>query len=1352
MISFKHGFQFQHPALVTAFCGLLISQGLLAQPSQDPLLNRDGGGVPPNIMMTLDDSGSMMFQHMPEVTIFINAWDNSKTKAQNNAAGAYSMASPIGGGSVRFDPSDTQTLGGPGSANGNDNQFSGTIAAQQGSTNVLQKLMRSPDTNSIYYNPDVRYLPWALKTYPLPAATSTNPLGRMANASVTAALINPMNAGDGSVNLTRKRDVTDWWCFRDSRTDCPDYPDGTKAKESYDPGLFYRLKKTTGGLYMDPSVAANYIEYSINPNTFGAAYPTKAATRVDCAGSVCTQTEERKNFANWFTYYRTRNMLARGSVAEAFKESPNTFRLGWGRINQGSDFSVDGVNTKVVQQGVRDYTQTTKNAFFDWLYALPANGGTPLPRAMDSVGKYFSRNDNKGPWTDTPGTATSASHKSCRRNYQIMVTDGYWNDTTTAVGNADGTNGLDITGPGRTYKYIATRPYSDGNENTLADYSIKYWKNDLRTDSVNNVIPSAENPAFWQHLTNFTVGLGVRGLLQPPDPNNPTGKPGDLPALISGSKAWSTDRIDDLWHAALNSRGDSLSAKDPTELAEAITTSLGAALKRELREAGVATASTVLQDGNRKYVPLYKTGDWTGDIQAFVLDAAGQAGVKVWTAESKLPPAASRNIWTWNTNTNAASQFTWATIGAANQTALGTGANAALVDYLRGDRSNEGDGKPYRARLGVLGDFINSNPVLVKDSVNMGYSALTKPGGGSPYTAFLTAKAARHAVLYVGGNDGMLHGFKDTLNVTASEDGKEVFAYVPSVAYPELMKLSDKTYGLASGGLTHRFYVDGPLSESDAYVGGAWRNYLLGSTGAGGRSVFALDVTNPASLNGSTIAWEITSASNGDLGYVSSPVQVGVLDNGEWVALFGNGRFSNAGKAVLFVVNLNTKAVQTLDVETTLGSNGLGGVGVLRNTEGVITNLYVGDLKGNLWKLNYKASAASRFEVDGGKAMFQATPASGATVQQIMEPPLVYPFPATSVITSSGSTCTSVSEGGGHLILFGSGVLNTKADANSKDVQAMYAVWDKPGDTIPRPMGRGYNSTTLANTLEPRTISAYSGADVSGGVFYGSNGSRVNWTKQRGWVIDLSVTGIEGLRVVYPPQRVNSKTALFSTVAPARDVVVCEAASGSGINFLLGIAEGGDVGLPPVSTDPAIADPRGSGFDPTTDKNSDGKIDLLDRTLDAKYDLNGDGKITAADCGAFDPRYDANNDGQIDSLDRVSKSSFDTDGDGVIDARDRAVAGYGTGADGIDAVVFGTKVCLAGVCNQDVSFQNTTAQMRANVAEDDPGSLPPPPPPPLCGTSGAPPCPKCGDPGEPPCPPKAVKDRIWSRVINPPIR
>ncbi len=301
-------------------------------------------------------------------------------------------------------------------------------------------------------------------------------------------------------------------------------------------------------------------------------------------------------------------------------------------------------------------------------------------------------------------------------------------------------------------------------------------------------------------------------------------------------------------------------------------------------------------------------------------------------------------------------------------------------------------------------------------------------------------------------------------------------------------------------------------------------------------------------------------------------------------------------------------------------------------------------------------------------------------------------------------------------------------------------------------MGRGYNSTTLANTLEPRTISAYSGADVSGGVFYGSNGSRVNWTKQRGWVIDLSVTGIEGLRVVYPPQRVNSKTALFSTVAPARDVVVCEAASGSGINFLLGIAEGGDVGLPPVSTDPAIADPRGSGFDPTTDKNSDGKIDLLDRTLDAKYDLNGDGKITAADCGAFDPRYDANNDGQIDSLDRVSKSSFDTDGDGVIDARDRAVAGYGTGADGIDAVVFGTKVCLAGVCNQDVSFQNTTAQMRANVAEDDPGSLPPPPPPPLCGTSGAPPCPKCGDPGEPPCPPKAVKDRIWSRVINPPIR
>ena len=193
-------------ALLLALGSFLLAGLVLAQPSQKPLLNRDGGGVKPNVMLTVDDSGSMMFQHMPESKIYV---------------GTYLVDSPVGMGSVRMDPDDKATLGGPGSAQGAAGQFYGTVAAQRATANYRQRLMRSPETNTIYYNPDVRYLPWALATYPLPAATPANPAGRMANSPVAAAYLNPTNPGTGgTVNLTHVRDVSTGWCFRDALTNC----------------------------------------------------------------------------------------------------------------------------------------------------------------------------------------------------------------------------------------------------------------------------------------------------------------------------------------------------------------------------------------------------------------------------------------------------------------------------------------------------------------------------------------------------------------------------------------------------------------------------------------------------------------------------------------------------------------------------------------------------------------------------------------------------------------------------------------------------------------------------------------------------------------------------------------------------------------------------------------------------------------------------------------------------------------------------------------------------------------------------------------------------------------------------
>ncbi len=1175
---------------------LCVQIAMAQTPSQKPLLSRDGGGVKPNIMLTMDDSGSMMFQHMPEETVY---------------AGSYTVANPVGGNSVRMDPGDNAIL---------SSFFIGTVAARPGSTNWRQKLLRAADTNTIYYNPEVRYRPW-----PLAAG------GRMGSFLASAAPRDPMSpVVGGTINLTDVRTITNsglTWCFRTStQTGCGT----TSTGVSYDPGLYYRLKKNAAGQYLDPTSETNYDEFSINAAA-GTTY-AKYAARTDCAGTNCTRDEERQNFSNWFTYYRTRNLLARGAVLEAFSESTDTFRLGYGRINQGTSVAVDGVNTRVIQAGVRDFTRARKTALFDWLYALPASGGTPLRRAMQEVGNYYSRADGSGPWSDNPGMGRIESDKSCRRSYQIMVTDGYWNDSVgsgglSAVGNQDNTNGATITGPGRSFQYVAPRPYRDSFENRLADYAMKYWKNDLRSDLTNNVVPSADNPAFWQHMVNFTVGLGVRGTLDPAT---------DLPALTSSTapnKSWGSDEIDDLWHAALNSRGEFFSARDPSELANAIRSSIGQTLQRELREAGVATAATTLQDGNRKYVPQYKTGAWSGDIQAFTLDSSGQAGAQVWAAEAKLPAWNSRKIYTWDPGampTAAAVTFTWAAMSATNQAALGsvgTTYTSTLVDFLRGDRSKEGEGQPFRARQGVLGDFINSNPVLVKDSINLGYGSL--PSIGASYASFLAQKASRTAVLFAGSNDGMLHAFKDTNSTTPAEDGKEIFAYVPRTVYPSLSLLSSPSYGTDL--LYHQFYVDGPLMETDAHVRApgaslaSWRNYLLGSLGAGGRAIYALDVTDTANLGPSTIRWELSSTSDSDLGYVFAPIEAGVLPNGEWVAVFGNGHYSAAGNAVLFVVNLETGTAQKLVVDPS-GSNGLGGVGVQRNSTGQITNLFAGDLKGNLWKFDYNSAAASRFQVSGGAAFFSATSSAGVA-QPITQPPVIYDHSQ-----------------GGKLVVFGTGLLVAETDANSTATQAIYGVWDKTSDSVARPMGR--------SALASRAITQFSGA--GGANFYSVAGSAVDWVTQRGWVIDLDV--IPGLRVVYPPQAVTFELALISTVAPARNVAACDASTGLGINFLL-----------PVET----------GLNPS-------------------YKL------------------------------------FDTNGDGLYNNSDSLAVGFGTNADGIDRVVYspaktGSNAVADGPCAPGyyrVSIQNTTGQMMTCVRRraDPPGG----------GTT--------------------VKDRIWRRIINPPIR
>ena len=384
-----------------------------------------------------------------------------------------------------------------------------------------------------------------------------------------------MNTGAGCRNLTvNNTQSARWLNDNGSRS-------STQSRTFY-PAVYF---KYNGG---NVNSASSYTQVEIKSST--SSY-VGGSGRLDCvAAPTCTYSEEIQNFANWYTYYRSRILLARAGIGRAFATQGNTMRVGFAAINKNSS-TIDGVSTAVIKSGVRQFTGADRTNFFNNLYDhdIPA-AGTPLREAMISVGEYFKRTDDKGPWGQSPGSNGGTQH-ACRQNYNILMTDGYWTEgSVSGLDNSDNQSGSSITNHSSpavpaTYTYTPSLPYADAYSDTLADAAMKYWKNDLRTDLPNNVPTNPSDPAFWQHMVTFTVGLGVSGSLN---------------ALPSGSESWPNPtasdaaKIDDLWHAAVNSRGDFFSAADPNTFADALSNTLSTIIARTGSASAVAANSNSL--------------------------------------------------------------------------------------------------------------------------------------------------------------------------------------------------------------------------------------------------------------------------------------------------------------------------------------------------------------------------------------------------------------------------------------------------------------------------------------------------------------------------------------------------------------------------------------------------------------------------------------------------------------------------------------------------------------------------------------------------------------------------------------
>lgn len=863
-------------ALLSAEAGAVVD--LPAAPLQS------AAAIPSNILFLLDDSGSMQFEMMPDALTIFPTYNFGWTWGFRYGVYLFPPPDQIYGGDI-YPP----------------------VIPTFEDTNYHNFFKRSARNNTLFYDPTITYTPWAKYDG-----------SSYGNVAATAAPYNPANISVGKLNLTAQQSsVTSVpWISGNSDTDyavC-----GTSACTSYWPITFY-VYKGSGAL----TSAASYMKYQIQGST-GYRKDLNGGTQTAVSsftwGSTTrTVADETQNFANWFSYYRSRTLAARAGASLAFAKLGTNYRVGFATINNTT------FGNAIPTSGAFE-----NNNRLNWFNALLGSTvppqGTPLKAALTLAGEYFSRTDDNGPYGPSP-------QLSCRRNFTILTTDGYYDTATVSgIGNEDNTSGSTITGPNsQSYQYAPARPYSDGYSNTLADIAMYYWKRDLRTNLSNNLRPTSTNPSFWQNMNTFTLSLGLKGTLDPDS---------DLGRLSSGAISWpdptagSPEKLDDLWHAAVNGRGNFVAAKDPAEFADGLVSAL-----TSIGEAGgawnIAVSSSLLEVDGKTFLARYD-GSWGGDLWAVGFNAAGKMNttsdgtpVPIWKASQKLPGASSRNIFTWKDSGGGGVTFSYNNLSSSKKAAI---VSAAVVDYLRGVTSGElANGGTFRNRTSLLGDIANPAPAYVKAS----------------NTVFAAA------------NDGMLHAFN-------ANTGVELFAYIPgNVSFASLNALSNPTY-------SHKFINDGEIVVSDLASTG--KNILVGSLGRGGKALYALDVSTPSTFGASSVLWEFTDS---DLGNTLGKPIIAKMNTGEWAVIVGGGYNSTNEKAFLFVINLNTGAL-IQKIATGAGSssspNGLSTpVGFDQNGDGKVDLVYAGDLLGNFWRFTVTGKASSW----SAASLFVATDSSG---------------------------------------------------------------------------------------------------------------------------------------------------------------------------------------------------------------------------------------------------------------------------------------------------------------------------------------------------------------------------------------
>jgi type IV pilus assembly protein PilY1 len=986
----------------------------------------------------------------------------------------------------------------------------------------------SAQCNGVYFDPSLDYDP------PKKSDGSSYP-----NISFTSAPSNGFDTGSSTINLEKQ--------FR------------AHSDESQGAAYYY---KYTGAVTVKDYVNTNSAFYKECNKKLGS----DAALFVKV---VVSTVAEKQKFANWYSYYRTRMLTMKSGVGAAFAKLDENMRVGFSTINYTG---TDTANEEFLH--IADFTQAHKDVFFKKIYDIKPGDSTPLRTALSKAGRIFGGKFGAGNPLKDP------LQYWCQRNYAILSTDGFWNDPNTdgiidlngnTIGNHDG-----VLDP-------LNKQFFEGKtatSSTLADVAAYYYNTDLRPGPVcatgavlsdgtkanvcnNGLAEKGRDTAPHQHMTTYTIGLGVSGQL-PYQANYETASSGAYYDITQKGSGWPVPKandlttVDDLWHAAVNGRGYYYSALNANELANGLADTL---LSLQVSKGAGAAASTSnlepVIDDNKAFTAEYRTLYWDGDIQGRSIDlGTGELSkVHLWSAKEKLAgkfqPTLdgkdTRKIFTFkagaagNMREFYADQFSatekaaWFNPKLLSQYAVLSGAQQSnatpdnLINYLRGQWDYEiQDGiasavppipdvpnarQVFRDRQTALGDIVSARPVYVKVPPFTYNESLNK--GFADHKA--KVKASRDGVVYVGANDGMLHAFD-------AENGDELWAYVPSFALPNMFRLADKNYDA-----NHRYFVDGSPTAAEIYDGSQWKTILVGGLGAGGRGYYALDITNPKDPK---VLWEFGANENKNLGLTFGNPIVAKISDGRWVVIIASGYNNGAaqssgdkndpqgdGVGRIFILNAGTgKLIHEMttgvgDADNPSGLAKISGWVDDGLDDNVVRRVYGGDLLGNMWRFDLD-------DLSSSKAYLLAT-FKGPTGK--LQPITIRP---------------DLGKVNGHtVVFFGTGRLLGTNDITDTDPQSIYAVKDRLGDSAfindPRSGVCSLVKQDIVSLTENTRTSSF---------------NPVDWTTKCGWFLDLNPGNKS------PGERVNVDVKLqlgvlaVATNVPSKDV--CLAGGSSWLYFL----------------------------------------------------------------------------------------------------------------------------------------------------------------------------------------------------------